>query len=219
MKKLFVFASGEKDSGGSGFQELVEHSRAGILNAEIIGVVSNHPDGGVRDKSRNLNIPFIYFSSPWTKDRYKALVENCGADFVALSGWLKMVKGLDPKKVFNIHPGPLPRFGGDDYYGHHVHKTVIDAFRKGEIKNSAVCMHFITDKPEYDDGPVFFHYPVLIREDDTSETLGARVNKIEHAWQSYVTNLVVAGEIRWDGRNRNSLVVPSFVPRYNPDYS
>jgi folate-dependent phosphoribosylglycinamide formyltransferase PurN len=69
-------------------------------------------------------------------------------------------------------------------------------------------MHFVTDK--YDRGPVFFRYPVLIRPDEMPESLGARVNKIEHTWQSFITNLVLNGEISWDGVDPKSLTVPSW---------
>jgi len=94
-------------------------------------------------------------------------------------------------------------------YGHHVHEAAIQAYKKGEIQHTEVCMHFVTD--EYDKGPVFFRYRIYIRPDDTADTLGARVNKIEHAWQSYITNLVVNGEIYWDGKNPDSLVVPDWI--------
>lgn len=126
-------------------------------------------------------------------------MEKHRADFVICSGWLKYVRGLDPKKVVNIHPGPTKGFGGPGFYGHHVHEAVIQAFREGKISQSAVTMHFVTeegkDKEGYDKGPVFFQLPVLIRPDDTAETLAARVNEKERAWQAYVFNLVVRGLI------------------------
>ena len=201
MKKLIVFASG----GGSGFQELVENARTGILKAEIVAVVSNHEFGGVREKAEKLKIPFIFFSGPFTRDAYQEIVASSGAEFVALSGWLKQTVGLNPRMTINIHPGALPRFGGKGMYGVHVHEAVIKAYQEGDIKHAEVSMHFVTE--EYDEGPVFFRYPVLIRDDDTAETLAARVNKIEHCWQSWITNLVIEEQISWDGKNPESLQV------------
>jgi phosphoribosylglycinamide formyltransferase-1 len=127
-------------------------------------------------------------------------------DFIALSGWLKLVVGLNPGITFNIHPGPLPEFGGPGMYGHHVHEAVLKAFRAGKITHSAVSMHFVT--PEYDKGPVFFRMPVKIEDSDTAESLGHRVNEVEHAWQSHITGLVVSRAIYWDGENPSSLHVP-----------
>lgn len=205
-KKILVFASGGKESGGSGFRELVENSKSGVLEAEIIAVVSNHENGGVRKTADEFNIPSVHFTGPWEAEEYQRIVEKFKPDLISLSGWLKIAKGLDPAKTINIHPAPLPKFGGAGMYGHYVHEAVMKAYQKGEIKNSAVTMHFVTEK--YDEGPVFFRYPVFIRKEDTAETLAKRVNKIEHSWQSYITNLVVEGKIRWDGKNPSSLVVP-----------
>lgn len=207
-KKILVFNSGS----GSGFQELVENSRTGILHAEIAGLVTNNSKYTCLERAIKLDITFAPPVKRFEADDYQVLVKFFGADFVALSGWLKPVRGLDPRTTFNIHPGPLPDFGGKGMFGHHVHEAVIKAFREGKIKNSEVCMHFVTEK--YDEGPVFFRYPVLIRDDDDADSLGTRVNKIEHGWQSFVTNLVVNGDIHWDGQNPQSLVVPEFMKRF-----
>lgn len=193
--KILVFASGDAQGGGSGFQEMVEQSRTHppILDAEIVGVVSNHPAGGVFEKSRMLGIPFKYWAGPFTEEGYQGYVRTSGADYVMLSGWLKMVRGLDPGRTINIHPGPLPAFGGPGMYGHHVHEAVMAAYTEGKIMQSAVTVHFVNT--EYDRGPTIFRLPVMIRPTDTPETLARRVNEKERAWQSYVLNLVVHGYI------------------------
>jgi phosphoribosylglycinamide formyltransferase-1 len=108
------------------------------------------------------------------------------------------VQGLDPTKTINIHPGPLypgteHHFGGKRMYGHHVHEAVIQAFREGKLTHSEITMHFVNDR--YDEGSVFFRYPVSIFPDDTAETLGQRVNQAEHKRQPKMTDLVVQGEI------------------------
>lgn len=192
--KILVFASGDAEGGGSGFQELVENSRTGILNAEIVGVVSHHEHGGIRKKADKLGIPFEFWPGPFDAQGYQKLFKIYDEPFVCLSGWIKLVKGLPHEKTINIHPAPLPGFGGKGWYGHVVHERVMEAFAEGKITESAVCMHFATDKFD-DPNTLFFKYPVLIREDDTPDTLGSRVNKIEHGWQSWVTNLVVNGVI------------------------
>lgn len=211
--KILVFASGSANGGGSGFANLV---RAKDLQAEIVGVVSNHENGGVQNHATKLKIPFIHFPKPWDAQSYQRIAQNSGADFFALSGWLKLVTGLDQKTrfnsrtVFNIHPGPLPDFGGPGLYGHHVHEAIMAAYRRGEVNHSAVSMHFVTG--EYDRGPVFFRFKVGIEIADNAETLARRVNGWEHFWQPSITEKVVHGLISWDGVNHNSLQVP-------PDYS
>jgi phosphoribosylglycinamide formyltransferase-1 len=204
MKKprLLVFASG----GGSGFQKLVEATSTGALQAGIVAVVSNHPSGGVYEKAKHFKVPFIHFPGPFDAEFYEGIVESTRPDFIALSGWLKLAKGLNPYNTFNIHPGPLPRFGGPGLYGHHVHEAVVAAYKKGELGHSEVSMHFVTD--EYDKGPVFFRMPVPIEPDDTPETLAKRVNAVEHQFQALVTDMVVRGDISWNGVHPDSLVVP-----------
>ena len=194
--RVLVFASGDPEGGGSGFQELVEFSRTRppVLDAQIIGVISNHPQGGVRKKAEALNVPFEHWAGPFTAEGYREWVEKYRADFVMCSGWLKFVRGLDPARTVNIHPGPLPRFGGKGMYGHHVHEAVIEAYHRGEIIQSAVTMHFV-DELAYDNGPIIFQMPVLIRPEDDAESLARRVNEKERAWQSHILNLVVHGNI------------------------
>lgn len=203
MKNLLVFASGDEVGGGSGFQKLVEAVKAGRLHANIVGVVSNHIAGGVAKKAQLLNIPFYCPKNSWKEEDYKFMVWLTNADFIALSGWLKLVKGLPPEKTINIHPGPLPQFGGPGMYGHHVHEAVLAAYKRGEITHSEVCMHFVTE--QYDQGPVFLRCSVEILPDDTAETLGSRVNKAEHEFQWLFTNKVIIGEITWDGKDPRSL--------------
>ena len=189
---VLVFASGDDKGGGSGFQELVEFSRTHppVLNAQIIRVISNHPTGGVRRRADALHIPFEYWPGPFDAKGYRALVDKYQPDYVMCSGWLKFVKGLDPAKTVNIHPGPLPRFGGAGMYGHYVHEAVMAAYRRGEITQSAVTMHFV-DEAAYDHGPIIFQMPVLIRPEDDADSLAKRVNEKERAWQSHILNLVV----------------------------
>lgn len=197
--RVLVFASGTATGGGSGFRELVELSRttSEILSADIVGVVSNHQAGGVRKHADNLGIEFTTMADSFTAERYQWLVQHFRADYVMLSGWLKPVRGINPARTVNIHPGPLPQFGGQGMYGHHVHEAVMAAYRRGEITQSAVTMHFVTE--EYDRGPIFFEFPVPIRPDDTPETLGARVNEKERAWQAFMLDRVVQGQIELRG--------------------
>ncbi len=107
LPRLIVFASGTKEGGGSGFENLVRYAQDHQDAYEIVAVVSNHENGGVRKKADRLGIPFVFMSVPFEDDHYRAIVEKSGAEWVALSGWLKKVSGLDPAKTFNIHPALL----------------------------------------------------------------------------------------------------------------
>lgn len=199
--RLLILASGTPNGGGSGFENLVKN----VTAADVVGVVSNNENGGVRERAGRLGVPFTYFSGPYTAENYQKIVREASADFVALSGWLKLVAGLDPKTTFNIHPGPLPEFGGKGLWGRFVHEAVLKAYTEGRIKESAVSMHFVT--PEFDEGPVFFSHPVPILPEDTADTLAERVQAAEKEWQPKITDKVVRGEITWDGIHKDTLHV------------
>ncbi|OGG79491.1 hypothetical protein A3A39_04815 [Candidatus Kaiserbacteria bacterium RIFCSPLOWO2_01_FULL_54_13] len=225
--KLVVFASGTKDGGGSGFENLVRASKTGGLDAEIVAVVSNNDHGSVRERAERLGIPFIHFDpSSYSNvlknlgigdsslgNVYRAIVRDSGAEWVALSGWLKKVEGLDPRRTFNIHPALLSqlsgRFGGKGMYGKKLHEAVKAAFDAGEISESGFSMHFVTD--ELDRGPVFFEHRVPLKKAMTADEIESAVRAAEHEWQPKITNMVMHGDIRWDGRDTKTLTVPSWL--------
>ncbi len=205
--KIIVFASGTSDGGGSGFENLFNATKSGELDAEIIGVVSNHENGGVRERAERLGVPFLYFPGPYNAAGYSSILQKTKTDYVALSGWLKLVQGLDPARTFNIHPALLSqlggRFGGHGMYGHRIHKAVKEALDAGEIIESGFTMHFVTD--EMDRGPAFFEHRIPLAKGMTEEEIGKAINKAEHEWQPKVTNAVVHGQISWDGTDPASL--------------
>jgi len=236
--QLIVFASGTAEGGGSGFENLVIHSRsyaertpknsmlstgqarndaADTFDYDVAAVVSNHEHGGVRRRADQLDVPFIYFdpnSYPNVLEniriRYAEIVHRAGAEWVALSGWLRKVEGLRPARTSNIHPALLSqlggKFGGKGMYGHRIHEAVKAALDAGEIIESGFTMHFVTD--EMDRGPIFFERRVPLTKNMSADDIATAVNKEEHRWQPKLTNMVVHGEIRWDGKDPRSLVVP-----------
>ena len=153
-------------------------------------------------------IPFVFFGPD---SDYRKIVADSGAEWVALSGWFKLVKGLDAQKTFNIHPALLSqlggRFGGKGMYGHHIHDAVKAAFDAGEITESGFTMHFVTD--EIDRGPAFFEHSVPLVAGMSADDIARAVNKAEHEWQPKITNMVTQGEVRWDGGDPGSLVAPN----------
>jgi len=199
--RVLVFASGSKDKGGSGFLHLILNMSAGVLPVDIVGVVCHHENGGVRKIADKHHIRFFPMAS-FTEEDYRRVALESGAEWFLLSGWLKKVCGLDPGRTINIHPGPTDCYGGNGMYGHHVHDAIIAA---GEAL-SAVTMHFVD--ADYDRGPTFFVYPVSTSSCGNGDDLGALVNRYEHGWQSFVTWLVVSGQISWTGRKEDEVEVP-----------
>ena len=226
--KLIIFASGIKDGGGSGFENLVEAEKSGVLDADITAVVCNHEEGSVRERADKLGIPFDYFNPSQHSNilenvgmSYQEIIRKSGAEWVALSGWLKQVHGLDPRKTFNIHPALLSqlggpstglrtsRFGGHGMYGRRLHEAVKAALDAGEITESGFTMHFVTD--EMDRGPVFFEHRVPLKKGMSADDIERAVKAAEHEWQPKITNMVVHGEIRWDGKDPSTLITPHTI--------
>ena len=216
--KIIIFASGAKEGGGSGFENLVRASREGILDADIVAVVSNHEHGSVQKRADRLGIKFIYFSGPYDAEHYASVLQNTSIEWAALSGWFQMVKGLDPAKTFNIHPALLSqlrgRFGGKGMYGEKLYEEIKSAVDAGEITESGCSMHFVTE--DYDVGPVFFEYKIPLSKGMTAKEIENAIRALEYEWQPKITNMVVHGDIHWDGKNSDSLVVPQaykYLPR------
>src|SRR3990167_5361317 len=211
--KLIIFASGTATGGGSGFENL---ATSPDLDANIVAVVSNHEHGGARERAERLGIPFIYFECRTSDVRhpmsligeYRDIVKKSGTEWVALSGWLKHVVGLDPAKTFNIHPALLSfdhgRFGGPGMYGRQLHEAVKCALDAGEIAESGFSMHFVTN--EMDRGPVFFEHRAPLTKGMSAEAIEEAVRAAEHEWQPKLTNMVVHGEISWDGKDPRTLM-------------
>jgi phosphoribosylglycinamide formyltransferase-1 len=204
MKNALVFASGSQTGGGSGAARLVEESRSRNLGFEVVGLVSHHADGGVVNHARRLGVPYEVVTLPVLSVHYENLMRSFKADLVCLSGWLKPVTGLPTDKVINIHPGSFPVTSG--LHGHHVHERMIRARDEDGVMVTHVTMHFVTPfmkrtdgSNNYDTGPVFASVPIEILPNDTAETLGARVNKMEHQVQFIYTALVAQGLITLRG--------------------
>jgi formyltetrahydrofolate-dependent phosphoribosylglycinamide formyltransferase len=117
-------------------------------------------------------------------------------DYVAMAGFLKLAP-LPADffgRVLNIHPALIPAFCGTGMYGHRVHQAVLDA----GVKVTGCTVHFVDN--QYDHGPIIWQQPVPVFDDDTADTLAARVFEVEKEAYPHVLRLLAAGRIRLDGR-------------------
>ena len=175
--RLGVLASGR----GSNLAALLDAIDRGDLHARVVVVVSNNSGAGALDLARARGIDALHVSARTHPDPDAAILAALGerdVELLVLAGWMKK---LDPRVVaafagraVNIHPAPLPRFGGHGMWGHHVHEAVLAA---GE-RWSGPTVHLVTE--EYDQGTTLAHRPVPVDPADTPTTLAARVLKAEH---------------------------------------
>lgn len=198
--KCAVFASG----GGSNFQSLINRREAGELKVDLCLLIVNNSDAGAALRAQKSGIPVVHCAPSHFDDANEytnALLghlDASSADCIVLAGYMRM---LPPQvvqrfrnRIINIHPGLLPAFGGKGMYGSNVHKAVLEY----GAKISGITIHFVDE--EYDHGPVIYQETVPVLDEDTPESLAARVLAVEHASLWKVVNAVGTGAVRVEGR-------------------
>ncbi|MBM4161340.1 MAG: phosphoribosylglycinamide formyltransferase [Ignavibacteria bacterium] len=175
-----VFASGR----GSNFQAILNAIHQGYLPARVTLLLSNKSDAGALEIARSNGIATAHLSQKQFPDEelYVAAVlaalKEHDVHVIALAGYLKMIPTAVVRayrnRILNIHPALLPWFGGPGMYGHHVHEAVLAS----GMKISGATVHIVDE--EYDHGPIVIQKTVPIEQQDTPETLAARVLTVEH---------------------------------------
>jgi len=196
--RIVVLISG----GGTTLKNLLAHINAGKLNVEIPLVITNNPKAGGRKFADEAGIAFevIEHNAFDSQDAFSdAIFERCrdvGAQLVVLGGFLKRITIPDDfaNRVTNIHPALIPAFCGEGMYGHHVHEAVLEY----GAKLSGCTVHFADNK--YDHGPVILQKAVPVLDDDTPDTLAARVFEAECEAYPAALQLIATGRVSLDGR-------------------
>lgn len=175
MKKLAIFSSGA----GSNTARIIDHFRR-HPSIHIQLIVCNNPNAGVLGIASKEHIPILLIEKErfFRGDAYLPELNRQQIDFIVLAGFLWKVPAAlvqaYPRRIINIHPALLPKYGGKGMYGHFVHEAVIAA---GE-KESGISIHYVDE--HYDHGQVLFQQKIAIEPDDTPETLAKKVRDLEH---------------------------------------
>jgi formyltetrahydrofolate-dependent phosphoribosylglycinamide formyltransferase len=196
--RLAVLISG----GGTTLRNFIERIEAGTLDAEIARVVSSNPNAGGIAIARDAAIPvsIIERRDYADDDSFGAAVfevcRNDRVDLVTMAGFLKFAPVPDDflGRVMNIHPALIPAFCGAGFYGRRVHETVLEY----GAKVSGCTVHFVDN--QYDHGPVILQQTVPVADDDTPETLAARVFAEECKAFPEAIGLYAEGRLTIDGR-------------------
>lgn len=175
--RLGVLVSGR----GSNLRALIDAYSRGELSAPVAVVISNRADAGALELASSKNIATACINAKTHEDPGAALLAclyQHEVDVVVLAGYLKKldsrVVSAYTGRAINIHPAPLPRFGGPGMYGEHVHRAVLAA----GVPLSGPTVHRVTN--EYDEGEILAHQPVMVLPGDDVQTLAARVLQAEH---------------------------------------
>ncbi len=193
-KSIGVLISGR----GSNLQAIIDACQSGRIDGEITVVISDVEDAYGLERTRNAGINAVYI--PWKKGRRKdweeravELLLEAGCELVCLAGFMRIVGGTlmkaFPNRILNIHPALLPSFPGLD-----VQKAALD----WGVKYSGCTVHFVTS--DLDMGPIIVQRAVRIEENDTPDTLAARILEQEHQAYPEAIDLVLSDRAEIQGR-------------------
>jgi phosphoribosylglycinamide formyltransferase-1 len=194
-RRVAILISGR----GSNMSALIEAAGADDFPAEIVVVISNRSDAGGLDKAKASGIPTVVIESkPFGKDRaaFEASLEPAlgqyKVELICLGGFMRLFTAEFVQRwygrMLNIHPSLLPSFPGLDPHG--------QALRTG-VKISGATVHFVI--PETDAGPILMQGAVPVCDDDTPDTLAARILQIEHRIYPEALRLLASGKIWLEG--------------------
>ena len=194
-RRVAILISGR----GSNMAALIEAAREAEFPAEIVAVISNRADAPGLERASASGIRTVVIESkPFGKDRaafegvLQRALDDMNVELICLGGFMRLfTAGFVQRwygKMLNIHPSLLPSFPGLDPHGQALHAGV---------KISGATVHFVI--PETDAGPIVMQGAVPVRDDDTPETLAARVIQIEHRIYPEALRLLASGQIHVEG--------------------
>ena len=194
-KKIGVVVSGR----GSNLQSIIDHIAEGKLNVEIAVVVSDHKEAFALERAAKAGIPTAVVERKGCKDKAEfedkidAALRDKGAEVVVLAGFMRILTGHFisrwENRIINIHPALLPSFKGVDAQGQAVDYGV---------KIAGCTVHFVDEGT--DTGPIILQKAVPVFDDDTEETLAARILVEEHKALPEAIRLWADGKLTIKGR-------------------
>lgn len=188
--KIGVLISGS----GTNLQAILDRIADGSLNAEVVKVISSRPDAYGITRAQDAGVPVVslnrdvYADTQAADERIVAELKEAGAQYVVMAGYMRkltpIVLDAFPDKVVNLHPALLPSFKG-------AH-AIEDAFNFG-VKVTGITVHFANE--DYDKGPIIAQMAVPVAEDDTLDSLEAKIHEAEHALFPEVIQWIAEGRV------------------------
>ncbi len=199
MITLSVLVSGS----GTTLQNLFDLIDAGELDAKVARVIGSRAGLGAALRADAKRVRYdvadrkLLGSTEAQSARVFEWCDEVKADLVVCAGWLSLLRVPERyvNRVMNVHPALLPAFGGKGMYGRHVHEAVI----QHGCKVSGCTVHLVDD--QYDHGPIVLQRPCPVLDDDTPDTLAARVQAEERIALPEAIRAFAAGKLQIDGRH------------------
>jgi phosphoribosylglycinamide formyltransferase 1 len=175
IQGISIFASGA----GSNASRIIDYFRNSTL-ARVCLVICNKPGAGVIGIAGKEGIPVLIIEKErfFKGDGYLPEIRQAGTNLIVLAGFLwKIPQALIdayPRRIINIHPALLPKYGGRGMYGQYVHESVLNA---GEME-SGITIHYVDE--HYDNGDILFQTACPVLDTDSPESLANRIHQLEH---------------------------------------
>ncbi len=190
MTNIAIFASGS----GTNAENIARYFKS-HPSVKVALVLSNRPQAYVLKRAENLGIPAVTFNRGqfYNSDYVLQKLREYDIGFIVLAGFLWLVPKylIDafPRKIVNIHPALLPKYGGKGMYGDRVHRAVLEA---GE-KQTGITIHYVNER--YDEGDIIFQATCPVLPGDTVETLARRVHQLEYEHYPRIIERLIAGTV------------------------
>jgi phosphoribosylglycinamide formyltransferase-1 len=187
MINIAIFVSGS----GSNCENLIKYF-AGSERVCCALVVSNKPDALALERAAKLGVPTAVTPKPQLNDPnvMLPLLRKYDIQFIVLAGFLPLIPDflIDayPRRIVNLHPALLPKYGGKGMWGHHVHEAVKAA---GETE-TGMTVHWVT--PVCDGGEIIAQYRVALSPDDTIDDIAEKEHQLEMKYFPLVVEQVLA---------------------------
>ncbi len=175
VTNVAIFASGA----GSNAEQIIKHF-AFSSRVKIALIVCNRPLAGVLTIAKKAVIPSLLIEKErfFNADNYLPELQKYNINLIVLAGFLWKIPApiinAYPKKIINIHPALLPKYGGGGMYGSRVHEAVITA----KEKESGITIHYVDEL--YDHGEIIFQASCAVDAQDTAATLAQKIHVLEH---------------------------------------
>ena len=198
QKSIAVLISG----GGTTLKNLIRKIDEGVLDAQIVVVISSNPNADGLQFGAEAEIPnrcverSKFASDAEFSEALFSICRDFSVDYVVMGGFLKrvVIPSDFTNRVVNIHPSLIPAFCGHGFYGHHVHEAVLQY----GARVSGCTIHFVDD--EYDHGPIILQRTVVVKCDDTVDSLASRVFEAECEAYPTALNRLFNGRLSIIGR-------------------
>lgn len=186
---IAIFVSGS----GTNCENLIRHfEHSEVVNCAL--VVSNKPDAFALVRAERLGVPTAVITKAQLNnpDETLPLLESYGIEFIVLAGFLPLVPAYlieaYPRKIINLHPALLPKFGGKGMWGHHVHEAVKAA---GETE-TGMTVHYVS--PVCDGGEIIAQYKTSLSASDTVEDIAEKEHQLEMQYFPQIVESVITGQ-------------------------